>query len=1004
MKNISLKRIVAFLAAAGLIWSHSGVVALGDSEKQSEINIQSVNSSDEQGWMTTFPINWKGEVLSRQLVLHYSGVSYKETLSHLENSLFASKEVDSFDLSDGLYSEILDGYDCVYVDESVLNAFDKQYVCEVLENYVYNGGSVFLPNGSVNFFDYGFLGIKDVVKLTEIPKAPVNMAKGTDMEELGEIVCDFVKLFEGYTDYEYFSKLDYGYGFVTSDARSIVNENGVCIYSMNNYGKGYVFLTNPVLPNDLNVNSFDRQQSYFSQMPFAGSTAGANALIKGEFASFVSKKKHGFSLERTFGSYGTQPISWQLHYEEITGIENDASIVFSEICKKYNQIPSFTLIRNTYKWFSRYESMSYLDIDYNVCSVDFKEGAYSNGTHVISDNTNLFTVEVENTGSYFEDLPSAKQRLFPCIYDVNADGLSDIVAGSSDGRIYVFETKSLENRWICKQSYIIKDENSNDIDVGSYSAPCVFDFDNDGIFDIISGDKQGNINFIRNKGGGVFDAPVVVSNIPSSESMPVFGDIDNDGVQELVVGSCEGKIYSFETANESFYDMKLIVEEKDETFMSPFVYDINNDGRNDLVSGTYFGYIRRYLNASSKLVPGGYIMANEPNYKGNNRVKFGNNCSPRFFDADGDGKNELVCGSYEYGLNVPIDSPYFPYKENLKKQVDYILNNGFYLGVHFYTNAFASPSRERAELVLHKNAFDAYGIPYEKVGVNQHTWYTSSNSNIQTINSVRNAGLLWDSGWQSSESSTAPQSSTENVLGFPAFTDKTKQMLVFNTSTLLYLDDSVTDITAKYGLPFSIYYHCDFAYNDKQAAENDVKHVADFVKRNNLSFVKEDQFAKMTAASDNINVKVRFMKDGTFTLIPVVESTAFPLYDKAYSDAAAVRMEVSVEDNIMKYSSDADYYFFDDKGLVITLNKDITLEKTQYLRADKSSHLAGANVPFKVMHGEGMTVLSFDDRSYVEVRVEGKAGCSTKGVTTEYDGKFTVFKGFGIKSLTVVYE
>ena len=987
----------SFTGFAAKIGSNINTVQTVNKSKYTDsYNTHSLEKKEEQGD--------KGTVLSRQIVLHCGGSSYIESLSHLKNSLFASKEVYSHDVTHGLFSNDLEGFDCVFVDETLFSAGDKENLSKIVEDFVKNGGSVFLPNSAVDFFSWEFLGIKDAVKLSSIPKNPVNISKGTDMETLGELVCDFSKLFEGYTDFEYFSKLDYGYGFVIDTATAVVNNfDGTCIYSMNKFGDGFVFLTNPLLPNNLNVNSVERSQAYFAQKPYAATTAGANSLIKGEFAAFVSKQKHGFSLERTFGSYGTTPIAWQLHYEEITGIENDASIVFSEICKKYNQIPSFTLIRNTYKWFSRYESISYLDINNNICSIDVNEGAYSNGKHVIADNFNLFTLEVEDTGSYFEDLKSAKQRLFPCIYDINGDGLDDIIAGSSDGKIYVFETQELGARWICKKGYTLKDGNGKDIDVGKYSSPVMIDFDGDGLCDVLSGDEKGNINFIRNLGNGSFSSQVVVTSIGERESMPVLGDVDNDGDDELVVGSCNGKVYCFEIDGASLKNRTLLIDEKSETFMSPYVVDINKNGKNDIVAGTYSGFVRRYIFTGGKFDNAGYIMADEPNYKGNNRVKFGNNCTPRFFDADNDGKDELVCGSYEYGLNVPIDSPYFPFKENLKKQIEYIQDNNFYLGIHFYTNAFASQQREMTELFLHKTAFDYYGINTQGVGANQHTWYTSSNTNLQTLESVKYAGFLWDSGWQSSSSSAAPQSSTENVLGYPAFIDDAKNMLAFNTGTLLYLDDEVTDITAKYGLPISVYYHCDFAYNDKQTAENDVKHVAEFTNKHNLSFVKEDQFAKMTAASANMNVKVVFNDDGSFVLIKENISENHPLFDEKYADANAVRFEVSKDNDINQFSSDAEFYFDEENALVVTMNKDIIIKKEKQKNESKG-RIISMNVPATISYGRGRVDVDFDDDAgFVSVKVQGQAFCENNLVQTERKDGYTVFKSFDVTEFSIYF-
>ena len=88
--------------------------------------------------------------------------------------------------------------------------------------------------------------------------------------------------------------------------------------------------------------------------------------------------------------------------------------------------------------------------------MDFYEGAYSGGKKVASENGFVSLVEAENTGSYFVDLDSSKERLFQSIIDVNNDGLSDIVCGSSDGKLYVYETIGFDTRWKCKDPKILK--------------------------------------------------------------------------------------------------------------------------------------------------------------------------------------------------------------------------------------------------------------------------------------------------------------------------------------------------------------------------------------------------------------------------------------------------------------------------------------------------------------------------------------------------------------------
>ena len=127
-----------------------------------------------------------------------------------------------------------------------------------------------------------------------------------------------------------------------------------------------------------------------------------------------------------------------------------------------------------------------------------------------------------------------------------------------------------------------------------------------------------------------------------------------------------------------------------------------------------------------------FFTNGEPNYKGNCNIKFGNNCVPFFVDIDGDGALDLLCGSLEYGLCYPIDSEYFPCREELQAQVDYIKEQGFYIGAHFYTNEYSSKEREAYELERHKEAMESYGIDTSFIGANQHTWHTNKVDRTQT--------------------------------------------------------------------------------------------------------------------------------------------------------------------------------------------------------------------------------------------------------------------------------
>ncbi len=876
----------------------------------------------------------------------------RDSLSHLNLASFASMKVSAIELERVESLSDISKYDIIYPDKTVLQQDRENFLNELFNEYVYNGGNLFVTNEFVSVLDKQLLGIESYEKLEKIPDDFENVADGTDLQSIGEIVCDFSLLYREYYNYDVLKEFDYGYSVKVDTAIPVVKSGETVLYTLNNYGSGTVFLTNPILPNVFGTNVLEGNFKNDNLQPFASTTMTANSIIKSSFASYVSKMKYGFSVEKMYGSFGSKPISWQLHYEEITGIENDSAIIFSELCKKYNQIPSFTLIRNTYKWFTRYESVSYLELNGEECTMDYYNGAYSNGTHVVADNKPFYIDCIENAGSYFVDYPQYTQRAYPCFEDVDGDGITDMVCGSNDGYFYFAKGVKKEGVLCFEKVAKLNDVNNKPMSVAGYSSPEVCDYDNDGVLDIISGSSNGEILlFCGIENSLNFKLPQVIATVSGTTTMPVFDDVDADGIKEIVFGTLNGEIYTFKDNS-----VNLLLELENETFVSPEVYDIDSDGDMDIIVGTYDGYFKIFRNTNNTFTDSSYILCNEMNYKGNQNVKFGNNSVPRFADLGFDGKNELVAGCLEYGLNVPIDSDLFEFKEQLHKQIDYIKENGFYLGTHFYTNEFASTKREETELKFHKDAFNKYGINIENLGANQHTWYVSTFSREQSFENLKYAGVLWNSGYQSPESSAVPQSSTENVLSLPFFTDENKDFLVLNTGTLLYLDDEYADITAKYYLPLEVYYHCDFAYENTRKSENDIKHVDDFVRRNGYYFVREDQLVKSVAASENMFVEVKKTEKG-FELESKPLTKGFPLYDEDFASSTGVRIEFSLGTDMNNVSVISDVVSVDGTDVYTSLNKQacISFDKTDV----RKTNIIGLNTPAKIETDENTTKITF---------------------------------------------
>ncbi|MDG1135613.1 MAG: T9SS type A sorting domain-containing protein [Bacteroidales bacterium] len=139
--------------------------------------------------------------------------------------------------------------------------------------------------------------------------------------------------------------------------------------------------------------------------------------------------------------------------------------------------------------------------------------------------------------------------LMPAFEDIDGDGNTDLLVGNSEGTIiYVKNTGD--------GSFSIEDLTYENINVGEFSAPQLYDLDGDGDKDLIIGERSGNLNYYENSSsnkGAEFNyvtdslGKINVTDYSLSYngySIPGFFR-DHNGSNNLVVGSEQGKIFYF---------------------------------------------------------------------------------------------------------------------------------------------------------------------------------------------------------------------------------------------------------------------------------------------------------------------------------------------------------------------------------------------------------------------------------------------------------------------------
>lgn len=925
------------------------------------------------------------------------GENWRDAYSHLEQSLLLNMTLQGVDVS-GSYS--LEGYDVLYPDPSVMTSAGADALREELTAFAAEGGALFLGNEFWNFLPAEVIGAWEFVKLDHCPAGgalTVHEVEG-DLKELQGIITDFASLYPDYMDYERLSGYDYGYAVKAGTAQVLVSEGELGLYTMNRYGEGWVFFTNPLLPNIYSVNGFSLDSRSEAQVSLANSTAGANQLIRNAFAGFVSKKRFGYAPYRVFGVLGRPSMAWELHLEDVTGMSLNTAQPFIDLTRQAGQIPSFSLTRSTYYWLSRLESVTYAlnrngegGMDFQM---DFNESAYSSGTHVAFEEGGWFRLGgIDGAGgSYFTDYPEFDQRVYPYVADLNGDGNLDLLCGGSDSEIRFYAGVGGKERFTLDgEGHILAQV------PGGYAAPVAFDVNGDGMWDIISGCEDGNLYWFENQGGFQFEPQgILLRTGLTGQVFPEAGDWDGDGCPDLMVGSNQGVLRLYPGASRRalrvsprrYRELSGHCGDVEGDWLAPRMTDFNGDGRTDLAVGTFHGYVARFVqNPQGTLDFCGYITADEPNYKGDHNLKFGNNSVPCFADLNADGAMDLIVGSLEYGLAYPINDPNFPYREALQAEVKAILDSGSYLGLHYYTNVGATRERELWELNAHKRALESYGADISRIGCNQHTWHLSANDQTQSFEAMWDAGLLWNSGFEPPRSAIVPQVSAENVMALPFFLTKDgrRTLLIQNCSTYTYVTEPWDSISAKYGMPTCVYYHCDWMFLPDIEAEvkDKIRQLDRFQRAYEYNFVREDQMMLATAAAYNLKLDCR--REGeTLTLTPHGLRTDFPLYQEDYQNACGVRISFSQEVDVSGVSTDADVWTWINNELYVGLNNPVCIRFD--IPQPQGSHLTRVNLPALITRGEdGVTRLEFRDGGMMQVWVDGPVQVLTPGWTVEGD-------------------
>jgi Methyltransferase FkbM domain len=581
--------------------------------------------------------------------------------------------------------------------------------------------------------------------------------------------------------------------------------------------------------------------------------SAACQLVIDETLAYAFRRTHGLSVRKLFGPYGAPMLAWQTHVEELGGLLSRAMEHFVARLANSRQVPTFALIRRSFRWGRRTPGLVYLP-----WATDLRDGvrgqpegaAFFSGRWItLADGSELGFPAAEQWVD-FHTLVADQPRVYP------APALGDALAlGTPDGRIELFSVSLRDDRVLLTRHGLLALSDGTVLQVPGASP--TFGAAAGGRLLVIA-DDLGDLHVYAERDAGWKET---ARHGLGARVSPRLVDWTGSGTLDLMIGTEDGAVDLFEDFEHVGPTKRMRLFETGNTRVAP--WPLVSGNRRRVLFGDSRGRLSVWEDGAATTLPGRdcTMFATTDVYLQQDSV-------PVVIDVEG--RSLLIVGASVVGRPHTLGDPEESVTSVLRDTVARLSKSGTPCNPHLFLFQGASLPEVSTELSRHRASFAALGLSWDGMGANEHGWWIPRNQTALAFLLQRTAGLCFNFGWQSPGIRGAPDSDVKYALSFPFFlrTGTTLVDFLLGAPALPDRYPRAIELMAAAGLPLTFFVHPEYRVEGPAALEADrwIGAIDELKQRHGCVFTTENQMAKAIAVTLATDVSVVREASGTLRL------------------------------------------------------------------------------------------------------------------------------------------